>query len=61
MKYRVGLLEILMICEAIEKYLRQWLEDYDFILVAARMGGHLAYLPDLEQGKLVRMEEAAQW
>ena len=60
-KYRVGLLEILMICEAIEKYLRQWLEDYDFILAAARMGGHLAYLPDLEQGKLVRMEEAAQW
>ena len=35
------------------------MKDYDFIWYGARQGGHVAYLPDLEQGKMITVEEAA--
>jgi hypothetical protein len=59
MKYTVGSLEVLLIAEAIDKGLQSWMEEYDFIFAAARQGGHLAYLPDLEMEKLITVEEAA--
>ena len=60
MKYTVGNLEILMIAEKIDDGLKSWLEDYDFIFSAARQGGHLAYVPDLVEKKLITVEEAAK-
>ena len=60
MKYTVGSLEILMIAEKIDDGLKSWLEDYDFIFSAARQGGHLAYVPDLVENKLIPVEEAAK-
>ena len=60
MKYTVGNLEILMIAEKIDDGLKSWLEDYDFIFSAARQGGHLAYVPDLVEQKLITVEEAAK-
>ena len=59
--YKVGLLEIILIADAIERHLRKWHAEYDFILAAARQGGHLAYLPDLEKKKLVPVEAASTY
>ena len=41
--------------------MRKWLEEYDFIFNAARQGGHLAYLPDLQKKKLVPVEAASTY
>ena len=57
--YKVGFLEMLMLVDEIDKGLRKWLEEFDFIFHAVRQGGHLAYLPDLEKGRLVTVEDAA--
>ena len=59
-KYTVGVLEIMLIAEKVDIMLEKWLERYDFIYEGARQGGHLAYLPDLELGKLVKVEDAAK-
>ena len=47
----------MQICSAIHKGLVKWLQEYDFIYAGARMGGHLAYLPDLKRGRLIPLEE----
>ena len=59
LSYKVGFLEMLMLVDAIDEGLRQWLNEFDFIFHGARQGGHLAYLPDMVQKKLVTVEEAA--
>jgi hypothetical protein len=59
-KYTMGTLEILLIAEAIDKGLNEWLKTYDFVFHGARQGGHLAFLPDLQKQILITVEEAAK-
>ena len=55
--YTLGPTEVAMLGGKIYLGLQEWLKSWDWIYHGMRQGGHLAYLPDIEEGKMRRVEE----
>ena len=53
-------MEVLLILQAVDKKLQDWLKNYDFVFAGARQGGHCAVLPDMEKQRMVTVEECAK-
>ena len=55
--YTLGPEEVAMVGGRIHAGLEEWLQSWDWIYHGMRQGGHLAYLPDIELGRMRKVEE----
>ena len=56
-KFSIGPEELMVVANWVHQGLQEWLSRYDFVLHGLRQAGTLAYLPDLETGRLRKFEE----